>query len=967
MTDNVLLTKLCLDYPTHSLLKVQNVFRLAENLYSIGTDDYYDYIDAYTEPTEKNIANIMFESIALNESTREYMGVTIYKEDDGKYSVPELGIYNVVGSSNLKDYIKSKLIQKNTRTFSEECETVVNNINSLVEFDENQFLNFVLNEMTESDYEVLDGTNFKNFVLIISEIIDGDWEVPPSLIMENYIFDEGVGDFIKKIKGAVSDAHLELAYKSPNIANTLGDAYTRHDNATKALKDKLENIGSKVKSTTNALGDAYGRHSAATKAAGQKISDAKDKAGRIYSKVDKILSPAPRSRKDTAAAKEKVSRVYGAVDKVLSPPPMSKENKDALKQKGSNVGGILDRMILSPRPSKKSVVAPTETTTKPRSNVPERGRIANDILDKLKTDGDAEKAENKIVARYKPKKISAAEREAALEKKYDEVMKEDFDTQLEFIKDWLYENEIFDNLEDIDNYILEDMTSEEYATIISEISDEDGDHEEELKSLTKEARSSKLKKTGAKMSPKERRNITDTNTALDTAVKFGTRYPNNYIGNTGGKSNRFMTIAQRLDAGIDSGIDKLSKINRDNNPYYGGDIYGSVTPPKPLDIKKNNSAFRQNGGILATASETSPSSTRTKKIRKSESIVEPYRSRSTNGGTNTPTQDRMGGKSSVPQIDDKPLAKPLGRAIPGNQHSLIPTPRTSASSNSSKTYTPIIPHVRGQVTDRNRNTTYSDKGAMFKDTASLRSSELSRDAAYRGALTSTKMISDPNNDGRFKDKYTHKTPHIAGQLTNTRTGITTYNDDGQGFADSLKNSLGKAKVKPSSLISTIGKKSKSIAKNVIGGIKRKLYGEELAESDIKNFITEEEFLEITEYLVEYDIFEDDQELEYFLLEKLDWELLDIIHENIENDAIKLIIECLCDEETSEQTYLVLESLIGEDIDILIEEASTMVASDVNESPMPMKLADCSCGKFGCKSCSKSSWKSKVYDKMKEDK
>ena len=975
----VLLTTLLLEYSSSSCIKVQKLMNLSESLYGLASDEYYDYIDQYTEPTEKKIANIMLESMAINESrTREYMGVTVYKGDDGIYSVPELGIYNVIGSNNVKDYIRNKLVRNKPTSFREEIETVFNNINYISNLPESELLNFILNEMSENDYKELGGTNFKNFVLVVSEIVNNDWEVPQSLILESYIFDEGIGDFIKSVKGKVSDAHLELAYKAPGLATALGDAYSRHTAATQGVKSKLDAIsdrvnstkaalgdaygrhtaatqaaGEKINSTKAALGDAYGRHTAATQAAGKKINDAKEKAGRIYNKVDKILSPAPRSRQDTAAAKEKIASIYNKVDKVLSPPPMSQENKDALKQRASNVAGILDRMILSPRPTTPkpapttpkpapttpkpapttpkpapATPKPAPTTPKPAPTTPKpaptstrserktRIRTANSILDQLRTDGDAEKAKNEVDVnaakpiKTKTKKLTLAQKEA----KYDKLMKEDLDIQLEYIKSWLYENEIFDNLEDIDNYILEDMTGEEYYTIISEISDEDGEHQEKLKSLVKLAKSNKLGKLGRKADPKERRNIADTNTALDTAAKFGTRYPNNHVDSTAGKDRKFMTIAQKMNATIDDATDKLAKFNKASRQEPGG----SVSPAKPLDIKKSTLTTPLGKAIAPPTSQ-----------QRGMALV-PYKNsvamKATSGSYDTPPktyEDRpldSSYRSPNPSRINGVTSKPLGKAIAGNQHSLIDTPR------------------RRDIPEKDK----------FRDFSSLSDRERER-MSIRG--------------GDFADitgnNYQPKKPHAKGQVTD-RQGNTTFSDKGQEFADSLKNSFGKNNVKPSSLISTVGKKSKTIAKSVISNIKSKLFGEDFTESDIKNYITEEEFLEITEWLVENEVFEDDEQLEYFLMEELNWEYLEQIHSDIEDRAIELIIDSLYDEENGEYTYLIVESVIGDELDFLVEE---MVAADVNQSPMPIKVVDCSCGKSSCKSCSKKSWKAKVYEKL----
>jgi hypothetical protein len=479
-------------------------------------------------------------------------------------------------------------------------------------------------------------------------------------------------------------------------------------------------------------------------------------------------------------------------------------------------------------------------------------------------------------------------------------------------------------------------------TIISELDNE----ENEL--ATKLVKAAKLKKTGKKMSPEERRNVGDTNAMLDTALKFGKKYPNNHIDSTAEKERKNMTIAQKMDSDIDRSIAGLAKTNKSNReePYYG-DIYGSVTPAKPLDIKKPKSIqstsqqrgtalvpYKNNVGMKPTSSsyDTPPKT---------------YEDRPSDSEYRSPSPNPIYGVS----------AKPLGRAIPGNPHSLIDRPRIpkSDSSNRSPVFTSKNPHVRGQLTDtRTGMTTYKDKGEKFTDDTSLTPKQYQNMTTYGGSFTSSKSV----NGGRL----TSKNPHVRGQLTDTRTGTTTYRDEGQGFANSLKNSIGKSNTKPSSLISTVGKKAKTIGKNVFDSIKSKLRGEEFEESDIKNFITEEEFLEITEWLVENDIFDYDEELEEFLIEGLTWEALEQIHNDIEDRAVELIIESLYNIETSEQTYIVLESILGDEIDILLEE---MQASDVNESPMPM--TDCSCGKYGCKSCSKKTWKAKIYKKMKGDK
>ena len=216
-----------------------------------------------------------------------------------------------------------------------------------------------------------------------------------------------------------------------------------------------------------------------------------------------------------------------------------------------------------------------------------------------------------------------------------------------------------------------------------------------------------------------------------------------------------------------------------------------------------------------------------------------------------------------------------------------------------------------------------------------------------------------------KKPKTPMSPLTTDNLTTRGKSYNTKQSPVQDkFTSSLKNVFGSKKVKPSSLISTAGSKAKKLAGHAVSSIKKRLFGESLLESDIKNWIEEEQFYQVTEWLIENDIFEDDDELMDYLYEGLNWEDLESINHDIEQRALELIIESLCNEETYDSTFVVLESLLGDEF---IELLETMTSDSDTYEPMPIVVKDCSCKKPTCKACSKKSWKSKVYDKMLGDK
>jgi hypothetical protein len=901
--DQVQFTAMCLDYSTHTLHKVKKVVELAESMFQHGSDEYYDYVNKYTDLSEKKLADLMISNTIVENTGREYMGVTIFRNEDGTYNVPELGLYNIDDAKSVKNSVKLKLSQTSRQSFKENCDQVIDNIFNLVDIDESEFFNFVLSEMSENDYVSLGGESFKDFVLLMSEVVNEDYGVPESLINESYIFDEGIGDFVKKVKSGVSDAHVNLSYAAPGLAASLGNAYQRHTDAVSGAKDKLANLsGSSKESAANAK---------------SKISNA---VSNTFNKNNLQMG----------------ARIAGATVKAAS----SGFNKSVAAVADNATAGVKAAASLTD----KELRSRSKNNKFDSSDERQKSAAANDVLDKLRTDGDAERVEGKRSG----KKLTSAEKGAMYDKmhKSGELYKEDLDYQLDSIKNWLYENDIFDNLEDIDQYILDEMTKDDYTHILSEIFGADN---------VKQAAKLVTPKYKGKGETSKERNLRGAVTRdLADATKSYDRFGNNHYDNSGVRSKNY---------NLDKSIQKLADTNTDRMR-------------KDYDSMNSKFSFQKPG----TAASTPPARTskppanyddlKSGVVSKNQPPARPYNPNTglvLRGKDSTAVSTTDSPSYSIPSLRGggapRPPIRPLGKAI-DNPHSLAykqailnlhePAGKQSVySSDGSSLGRKSAPKPLGKAIgapqSMQKSSSESPKQKMPSSWKSLDDYGKSEPESPTSPLVG--KASGSGIPQSFKDRY----PAQA----NVDKGVLKVRDD---FADSLKNVFGNNKTKPSSIISTVGNKARKLAGYAVDSLKRKVYAEGISESDITNWLTEDEYISIAEYLIENDVFEDDEDLLIYLSEGLTWEDLSIINDNIEADALALIVEMLCDEETYNDTCIVLESVLGSDFLILLETCANNSDSDFYE-PMPVKVVDCSCGKSGCKPCSQKSWKNKVYNKM----
>jgi hypothetical protein len=778
--NSVQLATLYLNHSPAAVQKISKLLESAEIMHGFDTPEFYDYIDQYSLPSEQVIVEASL-SDRLEETSKEYMGVTVYHNEDGTYSAPELGVYNIDGARQLKIAVKTKMSQTTRTNIKENINFVIDQLFDNYNLSESRFFEYVLEQMTESQYEELGGINFKSFVMTIGEIV-GEHE-PQSMINESYIFDEGFGDFVKKVKNGVSDAHLNLSYAAPGLAASLGNAHQRHSDAVYASKKKIKNAVGTVFNKDNIKMGARIAHAtvnAASSGFNKSVAAVADNA--------------------TAGAKAAV----------------------ALSDKGSRKG---DGTIKDASNSTESLKSDTYRN---------KSNAANDVLDKLRTDADAEKAPSP-----KAKKKPTAKE---LEAKYDEVMKEEDDNQeLELIRLWLSENDIFDIIEDIDDYILNEMTTEEYATILAEVS-------------------------------KSVQSVTNRNDKRDAKHQKRKDAEQNYRNSTSDISDR---------------ADDLARV--------------------PYDRANNAFKFKR-----STNSKDSMEA-----LRNSNNAV--Y---SVYTANKQPTQAKPLGRAIAPPSNavvpvSKAYNKPLGRAIAPPSNAVVPV---------SKAYNKPLGRAIAPPTQA------KPLGKAIGDPHST---------AMRNAMLAM-------HEPALKDKpYDHTGGYGAGMVA--VRGNTSSTNATMGASNRLRGVMDKNKVKPSGLVDTVSRAAKGLGSRLVTGIKNRMMNESLVESDIKNYITEDEFTVIAEWLLENEIFDTEEDTEHYLMYELNWSDLEAINEQIEDKAFDIICQSLISEHTMVDTYMVLENLFGDEFTDIFEDLED---SGIDSKPMPIKKS------------SKKDWKNTVYNKMR---
>jgi hypothetical protein len=565
-------------------------------------------------------------------------------------------------------------------------------------------------------------------------------------------------------------------------------------------------------------------------------------------------------------AKNTKGKIKNAVSKTL--------NKDNLKLGAKIAGATVNAAARGFNKSVASVADNATATTKAAISLTDkelrnrnkssvdstqsRKKIsaANQVLDKLRTDGDAEKASSpepkkKLTSKEKEKKYDSYLKSGDIDKDI-KSMKEDVEFQLDFIKYWLSENGIFETDEEIDEYILKEMTKDEYSFILSE------ENEDLIRKFVNNAKPRNVKGDSSKVKVSNKQ----TRTNMDNAYR------------------KYKKTQDVID-----GSDKAPSSEKVESKPLG----------KPIASPKDRNS------LVATS----------KSYDKPSLGIRP---------TKAPEK-----------VESKPLGKPI--APPKDRNSLVAT---------SKSYDKPL----AKATKASDSGESKPLGNVIDNPHNL---------AYKNALLS---LHEPATKQKPYDRMGYSGIGRDNLTSVGRSGKTLTKVKSDDFVDKLKNTFSNKSVKPSSLVDTVSKSTKKLASSLVGNIKSKLYKEDLLDSDIKNWIREDEFSEVVEWLLENDIFEDDDELFEYLCEDLNWEDLDIINKEIEQKAIELIFEYLCDEETFDNTFTVLEMVLGEDFINLLE----MMNSD-SDFYEPIPIDKCGCGKPGCKTCNKNSWKKKVYDKM----
>jgi hypothetical protein len=533
-----------------------------------------------------------------------------------------------------------------------------------------------------------------------------------------------------------------------------------------------------------------------------------------------------------------------------------------------------------------------------------RSKYAEDP--KAKIDREAESAPASV-GRNKTRNssgMSAAESRAYRKEQAEKIIKnlknEDVDTQLDVITCYLIESEQFDYLEEIDDYIINHMNVDDYTQIIAEVSDENYMKKNNLISrIVDAAKLPKKKYSGSGETSKEgvarrneNRNVRNTNDKIDSAKKD-------------------YTERQKLI----------------NAPGYGNSI-GQELPNSP-GVK---STTRLGSGALNNDDTTRQPELRRAYNRSTGLVV------------------RQPDKSTALMSTSKSYNKPLGRptAPPSERDYDYAEPRVIAGSPAKPLGRPIDnPHniamknaLLGLHEPAAKASPYSRFDSPTKKSTALMSTS-ERDYDY----AEPKVIVP---DAPPRPKWANTT-YASGLTTVGRTKKTLLPVKSDDFTSRLGNVFSNNSVKPSNLVDTVSKNAKMLGGKIVSGIKNRLMKESVSEFDIKNYITEDDLTMVVECLLEYEVFDTDEEIENYIMEGLNWNDLDYINQIMEGDALSAVVLNLINEDTMVETYHVLEDVLGEEFTEILEELSTNTSDSDFYAPMPIK--------------SKKNWKDKLYKKM----
>lgn len=389
---------LYLDYPISKILRVTKLLETAEKLYPKDGAEYTQYLVEHTYQSDIVLRDLIRKSLIVEYKnvsiSHEYRGVTVYKNPDKTYSCPELGIYSIETSGQMKEMIKSKLAS--VEQVKENIELVIDNILNSFVLTESEFIEYVLENITEAEFIDFGGKYFKDFVVCINQITESSDVNINSLLLEGYQFDEGFGDFVRNVSSKAKDAIDAGTDRHTAAQAKLGQALSTPGKTALSVGNKLKSAASKTFTKQN------------LNTAGAVVNAAAGSFNKLASNIAKGVEVGAKT-----------------FDNV---------NTDALESKRAEL----------------------------------RAKNAEDP--KAKIDREAEAASDskpKPLVVAPKKKATVKDKEAA----YDKVMSEHV---LNSVKTWLDESEIFNSEEELDDYIMNEMSSEDLSIILDSLSLDEG-------------------------------------------------------------------------------------------------------------------------------------------------------------------------------------------------------------------------------------------------------------------------------------------------------------------------------------------------------------------------------------------------------------------------------------------------------------------------------------------------------------
>jgi len=814
---------LYMNYSHEKVFRVVSLLESAANRFGIGTDGYITYLAEHTQNGDENLRDFIMES-QLTEykntsNSHEYMGVTVYKNPDKTYSCPEAGIYGVRRSSEIKAMIRDKKARK--QDIKENIELVIDNIFYTFDLTESEFIEYILENITIEEYEELGGYFFQDFVNVISEIAGID-TVANSLINEGYLFDEGIGDFVR------------------GVSDKLASGVDRHNAASAKFGAAL----STPKKTTSAVGN--------------KIKTA---VGKTFNKKNAQTVGAVVN-----AAASSVNKLAGSVARgaEIGAKTFDNINTDALETKRAEL----------------------------------RAKNAEDP--KAKIDREAESAPSS----QKPptKKLTSKEKEAL----YDKTMKED---TLYDIKEWLIESDIFDSIEEVDSYILDEMTVEDMIIIL-----------DSLDEGTSVRKSKEVRK--AEADQKRLASIAAQKTKMDNDdVKAKFRQVDR-ISNNAEKENETSRISAQRD------ISRNSAMN-----HYRFQPSKRAAPS--TDIR--NDSKKING----TSSVAKSKPTEGKSLA-SRAVADYF----TN---NTPTRKPLGNASKppkdrtvlVPQPNKKSFADKLSdvnsRPRPAGYGTNKPMPQLQVPQPNKKEKTP---EYRGYMSNGKYTMLSTD------NMVSAPSGHMQR------GRTKSKIATAPSGHMQLDRTKSKIATAAADNSVKPSSVVSSFTDKAKNYAKKLFKKLNP--LKESAVINWLT--DDEILDTICCLVESGIFGyeEELLEYlnydmswDEANLISEYLDDVALDILVEcfYDEYDNSQEILSYLLENIGENYYEyILEEEVGNDST---------------------TLSATNTDPIVNKRQKKNSKNVvTQNNNISESSDCACGKDGCKSCKKTKWKSDIYSKIR---